>query len=132
MKNTSYCNNTVIIEYNGEIIAKTLISVTVVADVHLEIKLNISLRNPIPFMDRSEGGQYIVHLVFGNSCFHIVHRHLAVCAVLLRKPQQWTPCWSQRTTSAAPSRSFISLANKRKQYSERRIMGSEKNLDILL
>ncbi|MCJ8744668.1 hypothetical protein PDJAM_G00121270 [Pangasius djambal] len=50
-------------------------------------------------------------------------RHLAVCAVLLRKPQEWTQCWSQRATSAAPARSFISFPNKRKQYSERRIMG---------
>lgn len=50
-------------------------------------------------------------------------RHLAVCSVLLRKPQQWTLCWNQRTTSAVPTRSFISFANKRKQYSERRIMG---------
>ncbi|KAF7693060.1 coenzyme Q-binding protein COQ10 homolog A, mitochondrial-like [Silurus meridionalis] len=50
-------------------------------------------------------------------------RHLAVCVALQKKPQQGTLCWNQRTTSAAPARSFISLGNKRKQYSERRIMG---------
>ncbi|XP_062842453.1 coenzyme Q-binding protein COQ10 homolog A, mitochondrial-like [Trichomycterus rosablanca] len=51
-------------------------------------------------------------------------RHFAAPAVALRKPQKWTQCWNQR---AAPTpqakRGFINLANKRKQYSERRIMG---------
>ncbi|KAM9444421.1 coenzyme Q-binding protein COQ10 homolog A, mitochondrial-like [Clarias gariepinus] len=56
-----------------------------------------------------------------DSCAHV--RHLAVCAVLPRKPQQWTQYWTPRSASAAPTRSFINLANKRKQYSERRIMG---------
>ncbi|KAK2821677.1 hypothetical protein Q7C36_021020 [Tachysurus vachellii] len=46
-----------------------------------------------------------------------------VCVVLLRKPPAWSLCWNQRATLSAPNRSFISLPNKRKQYSERRIMG---------
>ncbi|XP_072522427.1 coenzyme Q-binding protein COQ10 homolog A, mitochondrial-like [Salminus brasiliensis] len=50
-------------------------------------------------------------------------RYLAACGVLMTSPQRWTYCWNQRATPATPVRTFISLANKRKQYSERRIMG---------
>lgn len=52
-------------------------------------------------------------------------RYLAACGILMTKPQRWMYCWNQRAL-ALPSpqtRTFLSLANKRKQYSERRIMG---------
>ncbi|KAI4895480.1 hypothetical protein NFI96_016426 [Prochilodus magdalenae] len=50
-------------------------------------------------------------------------RYLAACGILMTNPQRWTYCWHQRAAPAPPVRTFISLANKRKQYSERRIMG---------
>ncbi|XP_007248375.2 coenzyme Q-binding protein COQ10 homolog A, mitochondrial [Astyanax mexicanus] len=50
-------------------------------------------------------------------------RYLAACGILMTKPQRWTYCWNQGALPAPPTRTFISLANKRKQYSERRIMG---------
>ncbi|KAL6464767.1 hypothetical protein MHYP_G00270840 [Metynnis hypsauchen] len=50
-------------------------------------------------------------------------RYLAACGILWTNPQRWTYYWDQRATATPPARTFISLANKRKQYSERRIMG---------
>ncbi|XP_017560212.1 coenzyme Q-binding protein COQ10 homolog A, mitochondrial-like [Pygocentrus nattereri] len=50
-------------------------------------------------------------------------RYLAACGILWTNPQRWTYYWDQKATPTPPARTFISLANKRKQYSERRIMG---------
>lgn len=64
-----------------------------------------------------------------TGCFLLVlslssNRHLSSCGILMTRSPK-VICLQDHDTMASvpPSRNFISLTNKRKEYSERRILG---------
>ncbi|KAL4655610.1 hypothetical protein GN956_G6057 [Arapaima gigas] len=50
-------------------------------------------------------------------------RYLSSCGILMTRTHRMLCCLDLETATVPPSRTFLSLPNKRKEYSERRIIG---------